>query len=79
MMQTCFKRNVHDRSLEDIQGAAACWEPAPPFYPRLDVTSLFEASQSQHVSACSNSAGTMYMQIVTYNDHVIVFAFLCMC
>ncbi|KAK9821370.1 hypothetical protein WJX74_005382 [Apatococcus lobatus] len=45
--ETCFKRNVHDRSLEDIQGAAACWEPAPAFYPRLDVTSLFAPSSSR--------------------------------
>lgn len=60
-MQTCFKRNVHDRSLEDIQGAAACWEPAPSFYPRLDVTSLFEPSQGQQVSACLLPAGTTCM------------------
>ncbi len=40
----CHRRNVHGRSLSDIQALAAKWEAVPPLYTQLDVASLFRAA-----------------------------------
>ncbi len=37
---TCHARNIHGRSLEDVQKAAAAWEPLPPVFTQLDVKAL---------------------------------------
>lgn len=39
-MQTCFRRNVHKRSLEDIQASSAALEPPPMAAVRLDCAAL---------------------------------------
>lgn len=36
----CHERNIHKRSLQDIQQAAAAWQPLPPLYTQLDVKAL---------------------------------------
>ncbi|KAH8030227.1 hypothetical protein HPB51_006659 [Rhipicephalus microplus] len=38
--EECHRRNVHGRSLEDIQRIVDSWEPAPRQYPRLDCSIL---------------------------------------
>lgn len=54
LLQVCFKRNVHGRTLEDIEAALQQWEPAPPSYPQLDPTSLLRPSTKlQVLSLCS--------------------------
>lgn len=40
--EECHRRNVHGRSLEDIQKIVKSWEPAPKNYPRLDCSILLE-------------------------------------
>ena len=39
--EECHKRNIHNRSLADIQQAAAQWQGTPPVYPLLDLGPLF--------------------------------------
>ena len=39
--EECHKRNTHNRSLADIQAAAAQWQETPLVYPLLDVDPLF--------------------------------------
>ncbi|KAK9817310.1 hypothetical protein WJX72_012496 [[Myrmecia] bisecta] len=45
--QVCFTRNVHHRSLADIQALAKQWEPTPVVYPQLDVACLFTKKTKQ--------------------------------
>eukprot|EP00976_Prorocentrum_cordatum_P053057 1070469-Prorocentrum_minimum.AAC.1 len=40
-VQVCAARNVHGRTLPEVEALAAEWEPAPPTYTRLDAASLF--------------------------------------
>lgn len=39
-VEECHKRNIHDRSLADIQQAAAQWQETPAVYPLLDLGPL---------------------------------------
>ncbi|KAL0029461.1 hypothetical protein WJX77_009633 [Trebouxia sp. C0004] len=39
-VQECHKRNIHHRSLADIQQAAAQWQETPAVYPLLDLGPL---------------------------------------
>lgn len=48
-LQVCFERNIHSRTLEDIQAAEKQWEPAPPSYPHLDAASLLRPSSKPQV------------------------------
>ncbi len=36
----CHERNIHKRSLQDIQQAAAAWQPLPLLYSQLHVKAL---------------------------------------
>ncbi len=38
----CHERNIHKRSLQDIQKAAAAWEPLAPLYAQLEVKALIK-------------------------------------
>lgn len=46
-VQACFQRNVHSRTLEDIQSMAAQWEQPPLAYPQLDFAPLLQPRQSE--------------------------------
>ena len=37
---SCHQRNIHNRSLSDIQQAAAGWQETPSMYPLLDLQAL---------------------------------------
>jgi len=39
-VEECHKRNIHNRSLADIQQAAAQWQETPAVYPLLDLGPL---------------------------------------
>lgn len=39
---TCHKRNIHNRSLEEIKTILKSWEPAPSHYLRVDIRSLLQ-------------------------------------
>lgn len=39
-VEECHKRNIHNRSLADIQQAAAQWQQTPAVYPLLDLGPL---------------------------------------
>jgi YLP motif-containing protein 1 len=41
-LQVCFKRNVHGRTLKEIQKLANGWEASPAMYTLLDVSGLFQ-------------------------------------
>jgi hypothetical protein len=41
-LQVCFKRNVHGRTLKEIQKLANGWEASPALYTLLDVSGLFQ-------------------------------------
>ncbi|XP_019851537.1 PREDICTED: YLP motif-containing protein 1-like [Amphimedon queenslandica] len=39
-VEVCAKRNIHNRTREEIELLAKQWEPTPPHFLQLDVTSL---------------------------------------
>ena len=39
-VEECYKRNIHNRSLADVQQAAAQWQETPAVYPLLDLGPL---------------------------------------
>ena len=39
-VEECHKRNIHKRSLADIEQAAAQWQDTPAVYPLLDLGTL---------------------------------------
>ncbi|KAL2611928.1 hypothetical protein R1flu_023620 [Riccia fluitans] len=41
----CLARNVHNFTLEQIQGMAERWEVTPPLYLQLDISSLFRGDE----------------------------------
>jgi YLP motif-containing protein 1 len=45
----CFRRNIHNRSLEDIQALAAAWEPTPKNTIKLDIRSFLQDTSIQEV------------------------------
>lgn len=45
--QVCFKRNIHGRSLADIQAMAKAWEAAPPNTTLASADSLFKEEGAQ--------------------------------
>lgn len=42
--QTCFKRNTHARTLDDINAMAAAWDPCPVAYPQIDFAPLLQST-----------------------------------
>ncbi|XP_050343990.1 YLP motif-containing protein 1-like isoform X2 [Nymphalis io] len=42
--QTCFKRNIHGRSLEDIESIVAKFFPTPAHHIHLDATTLLQSA-----------------------------------
>lgn len=49
--EVCYKRNVHNRSLNDIQKAAAALEPPQPSFLQVDLSGLFGSSPAARQSA----------------------------
>ncbi|KAM3603285.1 uncharacterized protein V6R79_019923 [Siganus canaliculatus] len=47
--QTCAKRNVHGRTLKDINKMSSNWEPSPRHMVRLDVRSLLQDAAIEEV------------------------------
>ncbi|KAK9790115.1 hypothetical protein WJX73_000750 [Symbiochloris irregularis] len=45
--QACFERNIHSRTLEDIQSMAQVWEQPPLAYPQVDFAPLLQPSSSE--------------------------------
>ena len=59
LLQVCFARNVHGRTLDDIAAMAAAWEPVPPLFQQLDASGLLFGRDNVDtgVSAGGSSAG----------------------
>jgi hypothetical protein len=53
---TCHARNIHGRSLEDVQKAAAAWEPLPPLFAQLDLKGLLREAAGGHSRAAGAGA-----------------------
>lgn len=47
--QTCYKRNIHNRSLEDIQVIASRFFPTPAHHIQLDATTLLQSDSIREV------------------------------
>lgn len=45
--QESHQRNIHNRSLADIEQAAAQWQDTPTMYPLLDVASLLGTNKKK--------------------------------
>lgn len=45
--QECHQRNIHNRSLADIEQAAAQWQDTPTMYPLLDVACLLGTNKKK--------------------------------
>lgn len=41
--QTCYKRNIHGRTLEDIETICARFYPTPAHHIQLDATTLLQS------------------------------------
>jgi len=49
-VEECAKKNVHNRSLEDIKEIEKNWERTPSHFVKLDVRNLLQDEASHHVS-----------------------------
>lgn len=47
-VEECHKRNIHNRSLADIQQAAAQWQETPAVYPLLDLGPLLGLNKKKN-------------------------------
>ena len=45
--EECLRRNIHNRSADDIAEAVQQWQPTPPTYPLLDVGPLLGMAEKQ--------------------------------
>ena len=45
-VETCAKRNIHERTREDIERYKQNWEPTPKKFNRLDLTELFKEPET---------------------------------
>lgn len=48
-VQTCSKRNIHDRTEGDIEKCVAGWETTPSHHPVVDATSLIQSGSIPEV------------------------------
>lgn len=48
--QVCFKRNIHKRSLDEIQVVASRFFPTPAHHIQLDATTLLQNAAITHVN-----------------------------
>ncbi|KAB7501915.1 YLP motif-containing protein 1 [Armadillidium nasatum] len=48
-VQTCYHRNIHNRTLKDLQKMALKWQPPPPDVIQLDLTSYIQDADIQEV------------------------------
>lgn len=48
-VQTCFKRNIHSRSLEDLEVLNSRFFPTPSHHIQLDATTLLQNASIQDV------------------------------
>ena len=68
-LQVCFERNIHSRTLEDIQAAEKQWEPAPPSYPHLDAASLLRPSSKPQVCARPSDSTPVHLLLSVHVAH----------
>ena len=45
----CAKRNVHSRSLDEVQALSNGWESTPDYMNRLDLSTHFHMGEIEHV------------------------------
>lgn len=48
-VQTCTKRNVHERTEAEIEKCVSGWEPTPSHHPIVDATSLIQSQSIPEV------------------------------
>ncbi len=67
-VEECHKRNIHNRSLADIQQAAAQWQETPAVYPLLDLGPLLglnkKKSKQVNLSLGLNHAHSLSQAVV---------------
>lgn len=49
-VNVCYKRNVHNRSIEDIRDIAKSWEPTPKYILQLDSIKFLQSLANHEVS-----------------------------
>lgn len=47
--QACFKRNIHNRSLQDIEAIVSSFFPTPAHHIQLDPTTLLQSASIREV------------------------------
>jgi len=63
-VEECHKRNIHNRSLADIQQAAAQWQATPAVYPLLDLGPLLGLNKKKSKQV-SHSLGLNHARILS--------------